>query len=109
MLSDWRMTKILLTITHGFQARMLLRSSVSENLLAAGAELIVLSPNADEPYFRQEFDRPGITLEKLAGRFSRLETNMINMRQYLLMNPSLGATLNYKNERYRRNSPARFF
>ncbi len=84
---------------------MLLRSKISETLLTRGAELIVVSPNADEEYFRSEFDHPQITLEKMPSRFSRVESLLINLRQYLLMNPSLGATLNHKNEAFRRQSP----
>jgi hypothetical protein len=102
------MPKILFNITHGFQARMLLRSRISETLLARGAELIVVSPNADEEYFRREFDHPQIRLEKMPSRFSRMEMILIHLRQYLLMNPSLGATLNHKNETFRRQHP-RFY
>ncbi len=64
--------KILFNITHGFQARMSLRSKISETLLAQGVELIVVSPNADEEYFRREFDHPQIQLEKMPSRFSRV-------------------------------------
>ncbi len=103
------MTKILFNITHGFQARMLLRSNVSQTLLAAGAKLIVLSPNANEEYFRAELTHPQIGLESTPSKFSRLETNVIQLRQYLLMNPALGATLNHKNEQFRRESPKKYF
>ncbi len=89
---------------------MLLRSQISERLLAAGAHLIVVAPNAKEEYFRREFEHPQITLCESPGKFSRVELYLINLRQYFLMNPSLGGTLNQKNEAFRRNSPwfARF-
>lgn len=89
---------------------MLLRSRISERLLEAGTHLIVVAPNAKEPYFRQEFDHPQITLCESPGKYSRVESYLINLRQYFLMNPSLGGTLNHKNEAFRRNSPwfARF-
>jgi hypothetical protein len=99
------MARILFNITHGFQARMLLRSQISEQLLAAGTELIIVAPNANEPYFRQEFQHPQITLCESQGQFSRIESYLINLRQYFLMNPSLGGTLNQKNEAFRRESP----
>jgi hypothetical protein len=57
------MPRILLNITHGFQARMLLRSAISETLLERGADLVVVSHSSREPYFQQEFDHPRITLE----------------------------------------------
>ena len=84
------MQRILFNITHGFQARMLLHSKINETLLAQGVELIIVSPNAEEEYFRREFDHPQIRLEKMPSRFSRVESLLINLRQYLLMNPSLG-------------------
>lgn len=104
------MARILFNITHGFQARMLLRSQIRERLLQAGSQLIVVAPNANEPYFRAEFDHPQITLCGSPGKYSRVESYLINLRQYFLMNPSLGGTLNQKNEAFRRNSPwfARF-
>lgn len=104
------MVRILFNITHGFQARMLLRSQISQRLLEAGAQLIVVAPNATEEYFRQEFDHPQITLCESPGKYSRVEAYLINLRQYFLMNPSLGGTLNQKNEAFRRTSPwfARF-
>lgn len=104
------MARILFNITHGFQARMLLRSQVSEQLLRFGAHLVVVAPNANEPYFRKEFDHPQITLCESPGKYSRVESYLINLRQYFLMNPSLGGTLNQKNEAFRRQSPwfARF-
>lgn len=104
------MARILFNITHGFQARMLLRSQISERLLQAGAQLIVVAPNAKETYFQREFAHPQITLCESPGKYSRVETYLINLRQYFLMNPSLGGTLNQKNEAFRRNAPwfARF-
>jgi hypothetical protein len=101
--------KILLNITHGFQARMLLRSKISEHLLAAGCELIVVSPNAGEEYFRREFDHPQICLEPMPTQSSRVEAYLISLRQYLLMNPALGATLNHKNERFKSSSPKLYY
>jgi len=96
---------ILLNITHGFQARMLLRSRISEVLQANGAHLVVCSPSSDEPAFRAEFEGGRATLVRTPERFSRVESKLINLRQYLLMNPSLGATLNHKNEAFRHQSP----
>lgn len=101
--------RILLNITHGFQARMLLRTEISERLLEAGAELIVVAPNADEDYFRREFERPGITLEKTPQRYTKPEKAVVSTRAYFLMNPRLGETLNFKRERYKRAHPMRYW
>jgi len=101
--------KILLNITHGFQARMLLRSQIAEELLSAGAELIVCSPNANEEYFREEFSHPQITLEKMPTKTTTMEQRLSSLRQYVLMNPSLGGTLNYKRETLRREQPKRYY
>lgn len=100
---------ILFNITHGFQARMLLRSEIAESLLARGTRLVIASAAAREPYFVQEFTHPQITLEDMRGKFSRVESHLINLRQYFLMNPSLGATLNHKNEVFRRERPRRYW
>ncbi len=97
--------RILLNITHGFQARMFLRSSICEYLFKEGCEIVVVSPNADEPYFYQEFTHPQIKLELMPNKISRIENILVGMRQFLLMNPELGKTLNYKNEAYRRQHP----
>ena len=99
------MTRILLNITHGFQARMLLRTEISERLRELDAELIVVAPNANEAYFRDEFDRPGFILELAPRTHSRIEKVVSGMRAYFLMNPSLGGTLNEKRAQYRRNHP----
>jgi len=99
------MTKMLFNITHGFQARMLLRSQVAETVLGRDAELLIYSANAREEYFRSEFDLPGVTLREMPARFSRIESRAMNLRQYFLMNPALGGTLNHKRETFRRERP----
>ncbi len=99
---------LLLNITHGFQARLLLRSEVADRLLDAGCRLIVCSPNADEEYFANEFDHPNIVLEKTPTVTSSLEARLSTWRQYLLMNPALGATLNHKRETLRAEQPKRY-
>jgi len=88
---------------------MLLRSQIAEELLSAGAELIVCSPNANEEYFREEFSHPQITLEKMPTKTTTMEQRLSSLRQYVLMNPSLGGTLNYKRETLRREQPKRYY
>jgi hypothetical protein len=86
---------------------MLLRSDISRHLLDTGAHLTIFSANCDEPYFRQEFTHPQIDLRPLPVSMSRLEANMMTLRQFFLMNPSLGATLNHKREAFRAQAPIR--
>lgn len=100
--------KLLFNITHGFQARMLLRTKIAEGLEAAGATMVVVSPNADEPYFRAEFDRPGYVLERMPEHYPKAEKAMVSTRAYFLMNPSLGATLHYKRDQYKMHHPWRY-
>ena len=75
----------------------------------AGARLVIVSASSQEPYFQREFSHPQITLEDLPERFSRIEGHLISLRQYMLMNPSLGGTLNFKNEAFRRDVPKRYW
>lgn len=100
--------RIWFNITHGFQARMLLRSEISRHLLDAGVQLIISSPSAEEEYFRREFTHPSIVLLKMPHRFSKREHQMLNVRQYVLMNPKLGETLNHKQEAMKRQNPRRY-
>ena len=86
---------------------MLLRTEVSEKLAAAGAEIVVLTPNAGEAYFRDELRDEGFSLVQTPERYPTIEKAVVNIRGYALMNPSLGGTLHYKRERYRRLYPAR--
>ena len=88
---------------------MLLRSTISQALLARGASLIIVSSGSREEYFQREFAHPRMALEEMPQRSSRVEAHLINLRQYVLMNPSLGTTLNYKNEVFRRTSPKRYW
>ena len=54
---------ILLAVPHGFAARYLLRTDILPTLLEHGARVVILTPNPDEEYFREEFGRPGVVIE----------------------------------------------
>ena len=56
---------ILLVAHHGMAARYLLRTDVFSTLKKAGARLVIVTPNADEPYMLQEFGDEQVTLEPL--------------------------------------------
>jgi len=54
---------IFIAVNSGFGARYLLRSDILPELIAAGLKVVVLSPNADEDYFRREFEAVGAVVE----------------------------------------------
>lgn len=63
---------IAFLFTHGFAARMILRSGIARELVAQGVQVIAISPNADEAYFQRECQQEGVML-KLAPQIDGLE------------------------------------
>lgn len=96
--------KILMNITHGFQARMLLRTNTRTRLLASGAKIAIVSENADETYFKEEFSSSETELVTASAKVRRIEGAIVSLRQYFLMNPALGLTLNSKRETFLRTA-----
>ncbi len=100
------MTTLFLSITHGFQARDLLRTDVLRTVLAEGVKVVILTPNHRDPYFVREFNHPNVTLEPLHTEVGRLEAGMGAFRRYVLASFKLNRTLNALNERFfRARSP----
>lgn len=58
------MKTIFIAIEQGFTARYLLRTSLFETLKQSGARIVILAPNADEPYFANEFRDKNVFIEK---------------------------------------------
>jgi hypothetical protein len=56
---------VFLCVRGGFTPRFLLRTAILPTLRATGVRVVILSPNADEPYFRAEFERDGMAVERL--------------------------------------------
>jgi CDP-glycerol glycerophosphotransferase (TagB/SpsB family) len=81
---------MFLVITQGFAARTLLRTEVLPSLLSAGARIVALVPNPDEPYMREEFEPLGVELESLrAERAKRKATRqrfLYRLRSFTLGN-----------------------
>jgi hypothetical protein len=78
-----------LVVPQGFAARFLLRTDVFETLKAAGVRIVVLTPNADEPYMSAEFAGANVRIEPLrahAGltRRSRLWSLLYHLRTFTL-------------------------
>jgi hypothetical protein len=57
---------IAFVVTTGFAARMMLRTGITSTLRSRGAQVTVISPNADEAYFQQECDVARINLRQSA-------------------------------------------
>lgn len=55
---------IYIAVEQGFEARTLLRSGIYPVLLESGIPIVIMTPNPDEEYFRGEFARHGVHLEK---------------------------------------------
>ncbi len=56
---------IFMVIHSGFGARYLLRSDIFKVLKSAGIRIVILTPNADEAYFRAEFEDDRVIVEQL--------------------------------------------
>lgn len=54
---------ILIYVNDGFAIRYLLRSDVYKNLLSSRHNLIILSHNSDEEYFKKKFSGPNVSIE----------------------------------------------
>lgn len=80
---------IFLVVHQGFAARYLLRTALFGALRAAGARLVILTPNADEAYMHAEFESDGVAIEPLhadvgQARRSRLWWLLYHLRTYTL-------------------------
>jgi len=87
---------IAFLFTHGFAARMVLRTGVARQLIARGVRVSVLSPNADETYFRQECEAENIFLQAIPENIGRIAHWFRMNRPYFLddvmNNPALKAS-----------------
>jgi hypothetical protein len=65
---------IFMVISNGFAARFLLRSGVLDRLKEEH-RIVVLSPNAGESYFREEFEGPNVFVRNFVNTPTRLQDN----------------------------------
>jgi CDP-glycerol:poly(glycerophosphate) glycerophosphotransferase len=77
-------THIVFLLTHGFSARTVIRSGLGRRLIAQGARITVISPNADETYFWEECQTEGITLQQEPKNGGRAAQRFRSYRPYLL-------------------------
>ena len=54
---------ILIYVNDGFAIRYLLRSDIYKNLLSTDCNIVLVSHNADEEYFKRKFMAQNVTLE----------------------------------------------
>lgn len=91
--------RVAFLITHGFVARTVLRSGVARQLIAQGATVTIISPNADEAYFQQECAAEQIVLRQERRRAGRVADWFRANRPYLLDDIMNHVTLRVKHER----------
>jgi hypothetical protein len=101
------MPTVMLVVTQGFAARYLLRTGILARLRERGADIVVLAPNADEPYLRAELAAAGATLEPLraaetTAQRSRLWMLLYSLRTYSLGDPRSSPAFVTKYEGFRR-------
>ena len=75
---------IVFLLTHGFGARLMVKSGVAKRLVAKGSRVTVISANADESYFQEECRAEGITLQQGLTDTGRIALWFRMYRPYLL-------------------------
>jgi CDP-glycerol glycerophosphotransferase (TagB/SpsB family) len=84
---------IAFLFTHGFAARMILRSGIARRLVAHGFRVTVISPNADETYFQNECQQEQVALcqepQSTGGIADRFRTYRSYLLDDVMNNPAL--------------------
>jgi CDP-glycerol glycerophosphotransferase (TagB/SpsB family) len=75
---------IAFLLTHGFAARMMIRSGMARRLIAQGARVTAISPNADEAYFQAECQHEGVALQQEPNGTGRIASWFRTFRPYFL-------------------------
>ncbi len=82
---------IFLYTNYGFAVRYLLRTDILKTLRESSAQVVILSPNGDEPLFRKSFESENISVEKFNNeayesylKKKRLQRTLISLRAYVL-------------------------
>ena len=87
---------IAFLFTHGFAARMILRSGIARRLVAHGFRVTVISPNADEAYFQNECQEEQVALcqepQSTGGIADRFRTYRSYFLDDVMDNPALRTT-----------------
>ena len=82
---------IFLYTSQGFAVRYLLRTDILKTLRESSAQVVILSPNGDEPLFRKSFESENVCIEKFNNEAyesyltkKRLQQTFISLRAYVL-------------------------
>lgn len=77
-----------IALLQGFASRYLLQSEIVDTMVEDGWHVVVLTPGADEAYFRETYGRPGLSIEPLRTdvmdawrRRAALDRYLTNVRQ----------------------------
>jgi CDP-glycerol:poly(glycerophosphate) glycerophosphotransferase len=97
---------LFMVVHQGFVARFLLRTDILKTLSAAGVRVVVLAPNHDEAYLREELGDQGVDLEPLRadiGAVTRSKpwTLLFHLRTYTLARASATSALAERYEQAR--------
>lgn len=83
---------MFIAVEQGFAARFFLRTDILRVLREAGARVVVLAPNAEEAYLRDELAQAGVELEPLRAQRSVVQRSrpwwlLHNLRTFALGHP----------------------
>lgn len=79
------MNTIFILIPTGTVARYILRSDIIRFLKASDLHIVILTPNADEPYFREEFSASNVFIEKYEQEKLERHLEQSKIQQWLLL------------------------
>jgi hypothetical protein len=96
---------IVFLITQGFAARMMLRAGVPDKLITEGARITVISPNADEDYFKNECQVENFSLSQTPPIRNRVAWRFRAYRPYFLDNVDQNPTLKSVHDYLFENKP----
>ena len=89
---------IAFVFTHGFMARMVLRSGVARQLIEQGFRVTAISPNAHELYFQKECQQEQVALYQEPQSSGRIANWFRTYRPYLLDDVMGNVALRTKHE-----------
>ena len=94
---------IFIAITHGWHARMLLRTSFIKNLKDQDKyNIVILSQNADDSSFQKEFGYEFL-YEKISDQGGYLWSRTNHLRRMFLLNSKITSTINIRINAYKRS------
>lgn len=103
------MSTVLIQFSHGYQARALLDSGVVQGLVEDhDVDVVILSPEVEDPRFAESVERAGAVLRRSPFRSNLFEGVVANVRPFALEHGPQRAALDPKRDRYRGANPVRY-